>query len=43
MLFFTVLKMELNLKHDENHGVRGKGNVTTCLAVPLSEELVPVI
>jgi len=28
-------------KRHENDGVRGEGNVTACLAVPLSEELVP--
>ena len=28
-------------KRDEDIGVRCEGNVTTCLAVPLSEELVP--
>ena len=38
-----ILKMESknNGKRDGDDGVRGEGNVTTCLAVPLSEELVP--
>ena len=30
-------------KRHEDDGVRGEGNVTDCLAVPLSEELVPGI
>ena len=37
-------KMESkNGQRDEDDGVRGEGNVTNCLAVPLSEELVPGI
>ena len=39
-----ILKMESkNGKRDEDDGVRNEGNVTNCLAVPLSEELVPGI
>ena len=41
-------KDDLNFKMDSKHGkrhnddgIRGEGNVTACLAVPLSEELVP--
>ena len=36
-----ILKMESKIGKREVDGVRGEGNVTTCLAVPLSEELVP--
>ena len=36
--------LKMDSKHGKRHeddGVRGEGNVTACLAVPSSEELVP--